>query len=218
VNASAHLVVTDGGTTAVADNAAEFNSVHLKMSGGGASPINPPIQVAGGAEWNDSLFFKRNGVDVLSGVVEVTAHVDGNIIAQGLGDEPILPSNVWISFSAYVGLGGGGYAYGGTGMFENVTTTQSLPTSWTAAVGIPIKVSIYGYVQNGEAPSSIVADFSSTAQIVDVAYLGPDGQPDSSVTVTSASGIVYGVPEPSGWLLAIAGIANIVWYRRPRFG
>jgi hypothetical protein len=215
---SVNLAASIGGTMATANNAAEFNRVHVKMASIGTSASNTPIQVSGGAEWSDSLFFKRNGADVLSGIVAVSGHVDGTIDAQGLGSEPVLPSNVWIIFDVGVDRGGSGYAYAGSGTFDSFHTSQSLPTSWTAANGLPITVSIYGFVADSEWLSSVVADFSSTAQIVDVAYLGPDGKPDPSVKITSASGFVYGVPEPSGWLLAIAGIASIVWHRRPRFG
>ena len=157
---------------------------------------------AASATWDDSLIFERNGLPITSGSVRVSADTDGMISLSGEG----------AGARATLNLSAGGsskeVSFTDNGSYQD--TLRLIETGeWDAADGLPIKLQLFlGGGNNWFAPSTSEVDFSSTATITSVVYLTPDGQPDPSVTVTSASGVVYGVPEPTCGALAIVCLCS----------
>ena len=189
---AAEAELTIGGTTARALATSDFNKLGAFARVVASLPeLNETMGGAATATWQDSLFFEQHGVRITSGIVRVSADIDGTISLSGDG----------AGARATLNLSAGGLSkeisYTESGSYQD--TLRLVETGdWDPLEGLPVKLQLFlGGGNNSFSPSTSEVDFSSTATITSVVYLTPDGQPDPSVTITSASGVVYGVPEPT---------------------
>jgi hypothetical protein len=204
-----------GTTEASAFAMVEPNNVAFKASSVGSGSSNPLLRSYVDAYWQDTAFFSRNGVDVLSGSVRVKAYVTGKVESEGLTLDPFTQIDVTVYFQAGTEFGGGGIAMVGAGQIIDYPVDGWNGTrTWTAADGVGLQLGFSAYVQNESGPSSVSAEF--TARILSVAYVNANGVPDPSVTVRTASGLVYSVPECSSWMTAIAGMTYLFGFRKQR--
>jgi hypothetical protein len=209
-----------GGTSAAADAWTAANGLHARSSLVAAEPTSANLLAWANSEWDDTLFLKRNTTDVLSGRFIVSIHLGGTV-----DFEPPFPTQ-WLYVGTQLGPGSGLVSYGLNGKYDEFfqfaidnPLSPGSPFSWDALNGLSLKFSLTAMVGNGRYDGYVLSGLTDfTASIANVAYIGANGQPDPSVTITSASGTIYEIPEPSGWLLAMAGVASIAAYRRPRFG
>ncbi len=200
---AAEAELTIGGTTARALATSDFNKLGAFARVVASLPeLNDMMGGAATATWQDSLFFERDGVRITSGSVRVSADIDGTISLSGEG----------AGARATLNLSAGGLtkevSFTESGSHQD--TLRIIETgAWDALEGLPVKLQLFlGGGNNSFSPSTTEVDFSSTATITSVVYLTPEGQPDSSVTIISASGTVYGVPEPTCGALAVVCLCS----------
>ena len=83
---AAEAELTIGGTTARALATSDFNKLGAYARVVASLPeLNDMMGGAATATWQDSLFFKRDGVLITSGSVRVSADIDGTISLSGEG-------------------------------------------------------------------------------------------------------------------------------------
>lgn len=156
------------------------------------------------ALWCDVLGFDELGDSVNSGSVLLVAELHGQILLFGEG----------AGARATLNLAAGpaeNEARAQVSVTENGIYNTNISLVYTGDLSQGLNVSLQlllGAGNNSFSPSISQADFASTARITKVVYLTPEGQPDPSVNVTSASGTVYGVPEPSSGALALVGLVG----------
>lgn len=213
-SAVSQLSRTVGTTEANAFALVEPNSVNIKLSSVGSGSSNPVLRSKVTALWQDTVFFTRNGVNVLSGSVRVKARMTGKIESEGLTIDPNTFTDINVSFQAGTEFGGAGVLMNKAGHYDQTADGWNGTKSWTAADGVDLRLFFSAYVQNESGLSSVSADF--TARILSVAYVNTSGVPDPSVTVRSASGLVYSVPECSSWMTAIGGVTYVLGFRKKR--
>jgi hypothetical protein len=194
---SAMADYSSSGTTVMARASAGFNFLGARASGVASLPqFNSLLGGFGTATWRDTLFFHRVGGPVTSGSVRVTADIDGLITE--LGDGAAASATLHL----IAGSSSGELSFGDSGTV-NETLGVIVPES-SFLGGLPVQLQLrVGAGNQSLDPSTAESNFSSTARITSVAYLTPEGQPDTSVTITSASGVVYGIPEPTSGALAV---------------
>jgi len=135
---------------------------------------------------------------------------------KGLIDfQPPFPSQ-WLTFGVFFGNSGSGIGLGFNGPYDQSYSTNSLNHTWNAAEGLALKFQLIGYAFNSPTVLSSLTDFSGGAQITNIALLGPNGQPDPTVTITSSSGVVYNVPEPHTFLLVAGLLSAAALFQRMR--
>jgi hypothetical protein len=139
----------------------------------------------------------------------VTADIDGSIIEVGAS----------AGASATLVLNAGS-SVGELNFHDNGTFDETLEVSAASGLSsgsVPVQLQLrVGAGNIGFEPMTAESNFSSTARITSVVYLTPEGLPDRSVTITSASGTVYGIPEPTCGTLAVVCLC-IVGGRWRRF-
>jgi hypothetical protein len=194
----AEAELTIGGTTAHATATGDFNKLGASAEVTASLPeLNETMGGAAGATWQDSLIFERDGKPITSGTVRVSADIDGTISLSGEG----------AGARATLNLNAGGASkevnFTDAGSYQD--TVRLIATGdWSELNYLPVQLQLFlGGGNRTFDPSTSTVDFSSTAKITSVVYLTPDGQPDPTVTITSASGVVYGVPEPTCGALAV---------------
>jgi hypothetical protein len=209
VPVSATVSDTEGGTTAKSDASAGFNDLHVRASTVGTNSSSTQLTTTAIAQWNDHLFFRRGGQNITSGNIAMTVHAKGSIDIE----PPMI--SPWFSFN--VGLGGGatGIGAGINGAYDQLYNLPAQSVTWNATDGLPMTFALAALVGNTTTTLSAVVDFSAGAQITSIALLDSHGLPDPTVTITSASGIVYGVPEPEVFPLLLCAL-GLVQLRRVR--
>jgi hypothetical protein len=197
----------EGVTAATNDATAGFNDLHVRSSI--VSDSNAPeFLVTSLAEWKDQLFFRKNGQFISADNVRVTVHLQGNIDIQ----PPTLIQ--WGGFNVTLGNRGVGREFGFNGPYDDFyTSTQS--ASWNATEGLALTFRLSAHPLTDANITSSLVDFSTGARITNIEVIGPNGQPDPTVVITSSSGTSY-VPEPAALALLICGIGAICSSRLPR--
>jgi hypothetical protein len=207
---SASVVHTEGGASATGDATAGFNELHVRSSSVATNSSSTALTAISVAQWNDRLFFRRNGQDITSGDIAVVVH------AQGVVDFQPPSPNEWLTFGVTFGNGGGGIGLGFNGSYDQFYDITSLGHSWSASDGLALQFNMVGSASNTGTILSGLVDFSAGARITNISLLGPNGLPDPTVSITASSGVVYGVPESQIWLLALCGLGIFALVSRMR--
>jgi hypothetical protein len=205
---SASVSLTDGWTAATANTTAGFNDLHVRSSSIATDLNSTKLTAISVADWNDRLFFKRNGQDITTGKIAVTVYVKGVIDFQ----PPI--SFSWLQFNVSLAGSGGGIGLVANGNYDQLFALSPQSKSWNASDGLALDFQLVGTAVNNAPALSALTDFSAGSRITNIALLGSNGQPDPTVNISSSSGVIYNVPEPHAWLLAICSASAAVVPRR----
>jgi hypothetical protein len=199
IGADAEVSTTHGGVTVTAIAGAGPNQLTGYVHVAATHPeFNSFVGGLTESNWTETLFFDVRGERVDSGSVLLEANFDGHISLSGEGAGAratmILYGGEFREATAQVGVAQSG----------SVNSSVAVIYTGELSLGLPVELQLLLSAGNNSfSPSISDANFQSTAKITKVAFLTPQGEPDPSVNVTSASGIVYGVPEPSGGALAV---------------
>ncbi len=197
---SASVSVTHGGTVATASTKVTPNLLHGYVEVQATRlDINSLVGGLTEALWCDVLGFDVLGDFVSGGSVLLEAELHGQILLFGEGAGARATLN--LAAGPVENEERAQITFTENGIFN---TRISLTYTGDLSQGLNVSLQLLlGAGNNSFMPSISQADFASTARITRVVFLTPEGQPDPSVNITSASGTLYGVPEPSTGALAV---------------
>jgi hypothetical protein len=207
---SASADASEGGTMATADSSAAFNDLHVRAYSAATNFTSTRLLAIATAEWNDRLYFERNGQPVSSGSIVITFHTKGVIDFQ--------PPHAtqYLSISLSLNGSGGGIALGQNGAYDQHFDRIFGQRTWSAVDGLAMRFSMSANAGNASNILTALTDFSAGSRITNISLLGPNGQPDPTVKITSSSGVIYAVPEPHTVALAVCLASMAALFRRPR--
>jgi hypothetical protein len=198
-----------GSVTATAYSLSQLGSLHgygsISASAGlGGAPAGGDAQITGAA-WKDTFTVTSDTLPEFT-PVQLQATLTFHRSLNGAGADVLVQTNSSISGQVSLSI---------SDTLANPNATQSVSDTFTAYVGVPFQMfgqlyfQINGVASSGNSPISGSVDISNTATLKLVS-LNP------AASYTTASGILYNVPEPISFVLTAVGALCLGWRRRRR--
>lgn len=204
---SSNVEISSGGSTATATAETGFNSTHVRSTVSASSPSSSPLSSDAVSGLEDGLSFFRNGQSLNTGALDISVQIRGMLDYQ----PPSTTTGQRMFYFLTVGIGHSTINVTSVGTYDQVFNIH-LANPFPGTVGtLPLNIFMAAQTRIDTGVVSAVSDFS--ARIERITYLRPDGSPDPTVVITSESGHIYGIPEPSSCLMAAM---QLLWFILPR--